>query len=162
MKNKGFTLIELLIVTVIIGILSSIVLVSFSGATASARDARRKAEISKIGRLFISSCYLPDAGAGDYDIASLANELKSKYPQYANQIAAIPRDPRIGTSEQSYYKYVVTEDGKKCALYANLEREDEPVMLSNIFAPTPGGGTGVFQTAVAGWNGSTKYFQVSN
>jgi len=40
MSNKGFTLIELLVVIAIIGILASIVLVTFPGAQDKAKDSR--------------------------------------------------------------------------------------------------------------------------
>lgn len=46
--KNGFTLIELLVVIAIIGILASIVLVSFNSTKASARDARRISEIRTI------------------------------------------------------------------------------------------------------------------
>jgi len=45
--KKGFTLIELLVVIAIIGILASIVLVSFPGATKKARDSRIVSAISQ-------------------------------------------------------------------------------------------------------------------
>ena len=47
-------------------------------------------------------------------------------------------------------------------VYANLEREEEPVTLPLVTAPGPGGGTGVFESTIEGWNGTKKYFQVSN
>ncbi|MDO8481711.1 MAG: type II secretion system protein [bacterium] len=159
--KKGFTLIELLVVIAIIGILASIVLSGLFGARDKARDVARKAEVSQFGRILTIGCYVPDAGPGEYDLAILAAELKVKYPQYASQFASVPKDPRSGTDAESHYRYIVNSNGK-CALYANLERDGEPVTLSSISAPTAGGGTGVFESFTVGWNGSNKYFQVSN
>lgn len=47
MNKKGFTLIELLVVISIIGLLASLVLVSFSGAQKQARDTQRKSDIKQ-------------------------------------------------------------------------------------------------------------------
>lgn len=49
-RNQGFTIIELLIVIVVIGILAGLVLNSFSGVQARARDADRKSDISAVAR----------------------------------------------------------------------------------------------------------------
>ena len=105
---------------------------------------------------------MPDAGAGDYDVGDLMAELKAKFPQYAQFIASVPKDPRGGTDAVTKYRYVVTADAAACALYANLEKSDEPVTLVALTAPTPGGGTGVLEASTEGPNGTTRYFQASN
>jgi len=46
--KKGFTLIELLVVIAIIGILASIVMVSMSGATNQAKDARIQGDLTQV------------------------------------------------------------------------------------------------------------------
>ena len=46
--NKGFTLIELLVVLAIVGILSSVTIVTFSGSQAKAKDGTSKVELASI------------------------------------------------------------------------------------------------------------------
>lgn len=52
--QTGFTIVELLIVIVVIGILAALVLNSFSGAQARARDARRAQDIASIKRALLA------------------------------------------------------------------------------------------------------------
>ena len=161
-RQNGFTLIEILVVIGIIGILSSIILVSVSSVRIKARDAKRKAEISSIGRMVTLSCYTPSAGPGKYDIADLFSELVLSNPQYASYASQIPKDPSASLSgTKSLYMYIV-DGNHQCAVYANLENQQEPVTLQNATGPTPGGGTGVTNDTSDGWNGTSKYFQVSN
>lgn len=161
-KKEGFSLIELLVVIAIIGILGSIILSAVQPARERARDAKRKAEIAGIGRFLVGSCYTPNAGVGTYDIGELVDELVANNPQYAQYVSQIPKDPSADSEgEETKYMYVINNESK-CAVYANLENENEQVTLPNITSPTPGGGKGVLEATVGGWNGTNKYFQVSN
>jgi len=163
MRRRGFTLIEILIVVAIIGVLTTLGMVAGGNALRQARDVKRKTAINQIGRFLAGSqCYMPDAGAGDYDIGDIIGEVKTKFPQYAQFLGAVPKDPKGGTEAVTKYRYAVTESGQACALYANLENPNEPVTLTSLTAPTPGGGSGVLDASVTGPNGTTRYFQASN
>lgn len=48
LRGRGFTLVELLVVIAVIGVLSSIILVGFSGSRAKARDAKRISDLQNI------------------------------------------------------------------------------------------------------------------
>jgi prepilin-type N-terminal cleavage/methylation domain-containing protein len=158
--KNAFTLIEILVVIAIVAILATIVGTSLFGVRDRARDAKRMNDLNQIGRFLTFGCLMPDAGAGEYDLKLLLNEFRTKYPQYASQIPDI-KDPKTGTDPVSNYKYII-DASNNCVLYANLEREDEKITLPGINVPTPHGGKGVFEGLSVGWNGSKKFFQISN
>ncbi|MFA6603352.1 MAG: prepilin-type N-terminal cleavage/methylation domain-containing protein [Patescibacteria group bacterium] len=161
-RRGAFTLIEILIVIGIIGLLATMGAVAGGGALKKARDTKRKSDLAQFGRFFAISCPMPDAGPGEHDFAVIVSELKAKNPQIAQLVGRIPRDPRRGSDTESYYRYLVSADGRKCAVYANLENAAEVVTNTRITAPEAGGGTGVLRGANVGWNGTDRYFQVSN
>jgi len=78
MKNRAFTLLELLVVIIIIGILSSIVIVSMSGSTDSATIAKGKAYAQQVHALLGANAvgvWNFDEGSGitAYDISGYGN-----------------------------------------------------------------------------------------
>ncbi|MDD5750157.1 MAG: prepilin-type N-terminal cleavage/methylation domain-containing protein [Candidatus Pacebacteria bacterium] len=76
--KKGFTLIELLVVIAIIGILASIVLVSFPSATKKANDSRIMAAVSQANSQ-AAEFYTTDSTYTGYTInTNLASDIASK------------------------------------------------------------------------------------
>ena len=66
MAKKGFTLIELLVVISIIGILSTLAVVSFNSGRGKARDARRVSDIKQISTLIETEAV--GSFTGGYDV----------------------------------------------------------------------------------------------
>lgn len=161
-KINGFSLMEILVTIAIIGILATITMIALSGVREKARDTKRKNDLSTIGRFMSMSCYLPASGGGEYDLADLVAELLVTQPQYSQYFKKIPKDPKTGDDVQTNYIYTVSTDGKKCALYANLENLEEKITKQNLTEPTPGGGTGVLESTLTGVNGTNIFYQYSN
>lgn len=113
-KQRGFTIVELLIVIVVIGILAALVLNSFAGVQAKARDTKRKTDIraiatqlevcynDKCGGAYPSLTQLTDTSAGGFvqtnlkglDVNALkdsnGNLIQSGAPSSTNQYQYSP------------------------------------------------------------------------
>ncbi|MFA6492969.1 MAG: type II secretion system protein [Patescibacteria group bacterium] len=118
-KKRGFTLIELLLVVAIIVVLASLVLVSVSKSRQSARDGKRKADLSTIQLAL--EMYKDSKGAypvhatwvydGHAQWATLSTELKSYlYPMPKDPINSTKYRYEIYTTNASYYIRTRVED----------------------------------------------------
>ncbi|OQB07025.1 MAG: Formylglycine-generating sulfatase enzyme [Parcubacteria group bacterium ADurb.Bin216] len=121
MNEKSFTLIELLVVIAIIGILAGFIIVSMSGASSSANDSRRKADINQLSKaVMIHKTNNPDSllpienctigGGATPCSASVLSVLGS---------ASILRDP----NNTQYYSYS-SIDGNHYTVSAELSDEN--------------------------------------
>ncbi len=95
-NKKGFTLIELLVVVAVIGLLSSVILVSISAARARGRDARRLQDIrqfaSALEMFFIDKGSYPtnSTAANSFCKADAANCMIGFSPKYLSKIPVAP------------------------------------------------------------------------
>ncbi|MDD4531376.1 MAG: FISUMP domain-containing protein [Candidatus Pacebacteria bacterium] len=113
-KRRGFTLIELLVVIAIIGIISGLIIVTMSGATSSANEAKRKSNLSGLAKSLMAIKTL----TGSYPIqTSVCNvgdtctALNSALsPDYYSLSSNIPTD-----GSGSYYQYL-SYDGTSYSL----------------------------------------------
>jgi prepilin-type N-terminal cleavage/methylation domain-containing protein len=136
-KQSAFTIVELLIVIVVIGILAALVLNTFSGAQAKARDTKRITDIAAIKNALIAYAvekgdYAKNCGNGSGSgwfsytypgYTSTAQCLKDA--GYLNEILVDPSGCHAGgsscsTDKGKYMKYTC---GDATYVYGRLEGE---------------------------------------
>ncbi|MDD4409861.1 MAG: type II secretion system protein [Candidatus Pacebacteria bacterium] len=134
MQNRAFTLIELLVVIAIIGILAGFIIVSMSGASNSANDARRKADINQLSKaVIIWKTNHPDELLPiDVDGCSIGDDCSD------NTVfgeASILKDPN-GSS----YNYT-SVDGIDFIIVSTLSNENKYLFDSSVGMYNEGTGT---------------------
>lgn len=110
-KSSGFTIVELLIVIVVIGILATLVIVTFTGQQQKARDAQRRTDINAIASHV--SAYYADKGyyptAADLNNATWrSNNAKGFDPEALKDPKATGGDIGTAAATGNQYGYVVT------------------------------------------------------
>ncbi len=139
---KGFTLIELLVVISIIGILSSLAVVSLNSARNKARDALRKADMAQMRtalNLYYDSttrypiCGTWDDAAADFGanvsagsacyIGAFKTALTTGSKPFLGQLPKDPKNPNNDPAVDStyIYRYVSKSDGSEYALVYRVE-----------------------------------------
>jgi type II secretion system protein G len=106
-NKRGFTIIELLVSIVVIGILVTIMIISYSGIQQRSRDSQRASDVTKIKialeKYHADKGQYPAVCSGD-DIdcpaSTLAPILVTTY------IANIPHDPRNTADSATDYRYI--------------------------------------------------------
>jgi prepilin-type N-terminal cleavage/methylation domain-containing protein len=121
-KSKAsFTLIELLVVIAIIGILTGFVFVSLQSATDTAKDGRRKSEVSTIAKALIMNNTNSGNAAYPQETCNLGAPVgqtpcDATFTNYVSfALKAMPADPQPG----QYYQYS-SSDGVNFTVCATL------------------------------------------
>lgn len=115
MKQKGFTLLELLVVIGIIGILVSLITVSFSNAQKSSRDSRRRQDIVAIQNA-MEQYY---SQKFEYPVCTgISCGTLASY--FVNSTA--PTDPLNSTVNGVTYQYIYASSLSQYTVTANLEK----------------------------------------
>ncbi len=127
-EGRGFTLVELLVVISIIGVLASLVMISFTSSQKQARDTQRKSDIRQYQNA----------------LENFANKNNGFYPSRNDDsgvscpsslcsdlgISSCPEDPRNSRDDSFVYRYQSDGsgsgaiDGIKYVLWLRLENKD--------------------------------------
>ena len=104
--KHGFTIIELLVVMAVIGILATIMIVSYSGIQQRSRDSQRDSDVTQIKmaleKYHADKSEYPGVCSGDNmgcSVSALATDL-SPY------LSVIPHDPKYDADSGNDYQYV--------------------------------------------------------
>ena len=122
--NKGFTLLELLVVIGIIGVLVSLITVSFSNAQKTSRDSRRRQDLVSIQNA-MEQYYAANNFA--YPAANCSLQSCTALQTYMSN-GVVPTDPLNTTGFQ--YTYVSAASGY--TVTANLEKSVTPLTVTNL------------------------------
>lgn len=134
---KGFTIVELIVVIAVIGIIASIVSVTYINVQAGVRDGERKSDITRvklaIEKYRADNSQYPSVCPGGDGSGCAATNLATALEPYLD---AIPVDPTVSTPGSSddyrYVRSVPTSDGY--GIYINYEAQPDCKTGKNMTA----------------------------
>jgi general secretion pathway protein G len=137
-KQKGFTIVELLIVIVVIGILATLVIVTFSGIQQKARNTKRQTDINAISS-HVEAYY---ASNGYYPTLAHMNDATWRSTNTKGLDPAALKDPKgsaqtlAGTTTANSYVYAPTTDAS-----GDCSADETTCTKYTLTATLEGGGT---------------------
>ena len=139
MKHKGFTVVELVIVIVVIAILASIVIVSYSFMTTDAMDTKRRSAVRTAGdalTLYESKNGSRVSGTGTFNVANGMDTLTPTYLKtgYRDGITS-----KNATNANNVFRWYPCNDGNGgFVIYASLNNPtaEDIANFNNIRAST--------------------------
>ncbi len=111
-NRSGFTLIELLVVVAIIGLLTSVILISLGNARLKSRDAKRLSDIQQI-KSGLELYYTNGFGYPETTAWNSAQSSGSVLSCSGQQILRVPQDPANNANPS--YAYIYTHGGNTSA-----------------------------------------------
>ena len=123
--SKGFTIVELLIVIVVIGILATLVVTTYSGIEAKARDSKRQADVkaiqTQLEAFYASNNYYPStADINDSATWRPANmkSLSSDSLKDPSGTTSALKTTAVTSKADKQYSYVPQVGGAACSAAA--------------------------------------------
>jgi len=146
-SKKSFTLIELLVVIAVIGLLGSIVLVSFKPVPEKARDTKRVAEIDTLFKSLELYC-VDYENYPEQDTAGCIEDTIGEPGGFAELIKPylpeVPQDPlyprEYEPGKKYCYQYQTENEGQEYEIQVRLERTGTDYTISGICTGAVGNG----------------------
>jgi prepilin-type N-terminal cleavage/methylation domain-containing protein len=119
-QNKGFTIVELLIVIVVIGILALLVITTYAGIQAKARNAKRQTDLkslqTKLEAFYNDNGYYPNLADMQSDTWLAANMKGFDLNSLVDPSNTSQSNDPVATPAAKVYAYAVTDaSGNSCA-----------------------------------------------